>query len=515
MSTVKIGLDFGTHQTKICIEDASDKRNKRYFFHRFNNLEGEDSFVLPSLVQVNKDNTLSYGFVNPKNALMVKAYTSQPVKPNEPLYENYAVFPKIPIPKKSEANHQKKTISSFDDLKSALKANSEPARKDEDPESQYKKQLNNYLKAYAQRELDIKENKSKVDSENEKRKQRYETALAEYYRKLKEYQEKEEPKVFKYFKQTVFSSGGKWSHDISAMLVSIWYLTFIFFELDKKYGTMNLRVHFGTSSGVNTWKENKMKATQMVLTVYDLIENVFMHDKELFLSATLDDLIGMTKIADYSDEAKTNNAIFVFPEAVANLQPLAKLNAFADGIHLLVDIGGGTTDISMFSAPREERLGVYDYFSLPCGLNSVNEVGAQYHIDSVNRTILSVIEKIRTFAYSINVPEKEIEKIIKNRSVVFTGGGSSQENLCRPYFSFSDIIVFKNRFRNMMPAANIDLPSGLMHILSTALGLAMEDDDSIIPLHNYEELFHNVADCYQHNHSTNGGESYEHGLSDI
>lgn len=35
MAAVKIGLDFGTHYTKICIEHSADKRNKRYQFHRF------------------------------------------------------------------------------------------------------------------------------------------------------------------------------------------------------------------------------------------------------------------------------------------------------------------------------------------------------------------------------------------------------------------------------------------------------------------------------------------------
>ena len=32
---INIGLDFGTHQTKVCIEDSSDPRNITYSFLKF------------------------------------------------------------------------------------------------------------------------------------------------------------------------------------------------------------------------------------------------------------------------------------------------------------------------------------------------------------------------------------------------------------------------------------------------------------------------------------------------
>ena len=64
MSKVTVGLDFGTHQTKVCIEDASNPFLKRYTFFRFEDLAGTSSFVLPSIVQINKDDTLSYGFMD-------------------------------------------------------------------------------------------------------------------------------------------------------------------------------------------------------------------------------------------------------------------------------------------------------------------------------------------------------------------------------------------------------------------------------------------------------------------
>ena len=58
---INIGLDFGTHQTKVCIEDSSDPRNRTYTFLKFFEGTDEETYFLPSIVQVNKDNTLSYG----------------------------------------------------------------------------------------------------------------------------------------------------------------------------------------------------------------------------------------------------------------------------------------------------------------------------------------------------------------------------------------------------------------------------------------------------------------------
>ena len=81
--SVKIGLDFGTHFTKICVEDSKDKRNRSYSFHKFIDLEGNPSLVFPSVVQLNKDNTLSYGFVDTDNAAMVDELQTEYIRGRE------------------------------------------------------------------------------------------------------------------------------------------------------------------------------------------------------------------------------------------------------------------------------------------------------------------------------------------------------------------------------------------------------------------------------------------------
>ncbi len=58
-----VGLDFGTHQTKICIEDAANPAQKLYEFLEFNK-KYKATVLFPSIVQINNDDTISYGFVD-------------------------------------------------------------------------------------------------------------------------------------------------------------------------------------------------------------------------------------------------------------------------------------------------------------------------------------------------------------------------------------------------------------------------------------------------------------------
>ena len=53
-----VGLDFGTHQTKVCIEDASNPSQKNYEFVEFTDLTGKSTVLFPSIVQINQDNTV-------------------------------------------------------------------------------------------------------------------------------------------------------------------------------------------------------------------------------------------------------------------------------------------------------------------------------------------------------------------------------------------------------------------------------------------------------------------------
>ena len=71
MDEIKIGLDFGTHQTKICVQHIPDEGHgePNYEFFAFKDLKGKKQYFLPSVVQLNSDNTLSYGYVDERKIM--------------------------------------------------------------------------------------------------------------------------------------------------------------------------------------------------------------------------------------------------------------------------------------------------------------------------------------------------------------------------------------------------------------------------------------------------------------
>ncbi|MBR5413668.1 MAG: hypothetical protein IK114_11615 [Fibrobacter sp.] len=61
MSQITVGLDFGTHNTKLCVEDI-DGNEKMYKFFPFKN-NGKDEFLLPSEMFIANNGKITYGFV--------------------------------------------------------------------------------------------------------------------------------------------------------------------------------------------------------------------------------------------------------------------------------------------------------------------------------------------------------------------------------------------------------------------------------------------------------------------
>ena len=584
MAGVKIGLDFGTHFTKICVENSSEKRNRRYSFHNFSDIKEEPSFVFPSVVQLNKDNTLSYGFVDTNNAKLVVGLPEKnaPQMPSEPEYHSYKQFPEIVKPERDqffsvedteEKNKEESNINiegirsqcvglfislfnkhvwknvypayvlavinnfTTEDIKGIIPESGEPdiralvekavslssskgreiflfaptskskwkkkKRKKNanqpqklDAQQLFERALADYEKKCVQREREIALDKKQVDAYNERLRIEYERQMELW----KEYEQTKDdliPATFRSFKQMVFSEGFDWRYAIDPMLVSIWYLCYVFFGLDQKYETRNLIVCMGTSSGQHNWRRNKEKATQIILTVYDLIENVFNHDRDKFLSCTLDELISITKIKEYSQEAKDANMIYVFPEAFANLNPLAKQKRFGAGVNAVVDIGGGTTDISIFIAPPDNEVRIFDYSSIPYGVNAIEKRGLEGHFDSVNGKMKFFSRKIIYHAQSLGVKQVEAEKIVKHRPIVFTGGGSMRPELRKPYCGFTDVKhIGSALLKNYSIDDAIELASKIP-LLSTSLGLALcSRDDSKIPLISYKEFFKFVEEAY-------------------
>ena len=693
MAGVRIGLDFGTHYTKICVEDSSDKRNKRYLFRSFEDQDGKLKYVLPSVVQVNKDNTLSYGYVDEGKAMMVDGLPEKnpPQKPLEPKYRSYTRFPELIEPGKEqffsvinrkETNEivatsvdsdsdarlksvQTKCLRHFkllykchtwedvnsdsviavinnftsddinkeasddgvadidalvkmaverscsqiqeqDDLSptafnlsdiqaqclsrfnyyfkyhvwdSAAPSRVKVAIKDltiadveasiEDGEvdldalinlailrsntpgyasktskdakdakptvmnraarrhfqenrrqrmreaqMMYENAKGEFIKMRIRREADIARDKKEVDAYNKGLRDEYERRML-LWEEYEQGKGKPIPAVFRSFKQMVFSEGYDWRFELDPMLVSIWFLCYVFFELDKDYGTRNLTVCMGTSSGRDNWGINKKKATQIILTVYDLIENVFNHNRERFLSATIDELMRVTKIKPFSQSDKEANEISVFPEAFANLNPLAKQRKFGAGVNAVVDIGGGTTDISIFFVlPTTNELKIFDYVSIPYGVNAIDKEGRDVHFNAVKRKMDYFSRTIQHEYFDMGGKLGKAKSMVTDRPILFAGGGSMRPELRRPYEGFSDVMHIGSSLLNSYSIDDAVEIADKIPLLSTSLGLVLcGKDDSEIPIKTYKTFLEKLEGALKEEVKPNEFE-YEHGMTD-
>ena len=241
---ITVGLDFGTHQTKVCIEDKQGVET-HYKFQKFEDLNGRKQYTLPSVIYIDDNGLIKYGFA--------------------------------------------------------------PERK------------------------------------------KY--------------------KVIRYFKQAVFRNYDSPTMKLwEAAYYTIWYLSYILFELEEEYG-QDFTIQMGAPTDSARIDDAKAIAVSLIVSAYRLVEEVFKNDKVRFLNCSYEQLIEMTKVVRYSDKSKDDFGLLVFPEAYACLKPMVGRGKVSTGMSLIIDIGGGTTDISFFTIENGQPQ-VYDFFSVDKGLTS-------------------------------------------------------------------------------------------------------------------------------------------------
>ena len=396
MEQITVGLDFGTHQSKICVE-RKDGTELGYSFFKFRDTRGDYKYTLPSIIQVNTDGTMNYGYIKKNNG----------------------------------------------------------------------------------------------------------------------------SKIVRYFKQATFTTAKTELSKEEAKLFSIWYLAFILFDLEEKYET-NFSIQMGVPSDGSHLGSQKQLAVSILLSAYNLVEEVFNNDKEAFLRTSIFELKDKTEIIEYSKELKEEFQILVFPEAYACLMPLVASSKISNGMSIMVDIGGGTTDISFFTIeykknPKENKLRVYDFKSINKGLNFLTDstVFADDERTDSNIGNVSVLKKsaINIFKGELNnicatlrgrlykefkiqgdLPDESFQKAMTNRPIVYTGGGSSFAILRHGYHGFKDVIPITHK--NWKDSVIEDLATivalGLCPILSTAYGLSISRPNDEIICEPFRDVFSGI-----------------------
>ena len=466
---IVVGLDFGTHQTKICIRRTPDEGHgeSSYEFFKFYDLSGQSTYFLPSIVQINNDDTLSYGFIDKSRK---KEAATKPYMDSVKLEEDFDIDD---------------TIDYLYD-KYAKNNNGEEDKK-------------------VLREM-LQIRKERIDNINKKR---IADAKYKYEKDLKHF--KHNSNLYRYFKQATFSQL-EWNSSISSRYFCIWFLAYVIFLLEKEFGT-SFSINIGVPTDDTTFECKKKLAVEVLASAYYLVEDVYHNNMNDFLNEKLDTLKTNTKRIVYSDEIKNTYEINVFPEAYASLISLTSKGKISGGsMNLNADIGGGTTDISFFTVPydKNDKPIIYRYWSLPYGLNYLAE---QSHFDYSDGNFIKDVDKrvIKEYRNSIEslinklkedlkrqlrelttIPTSELKKALSDRVIIYNGGGSTYSLLTNPILNFNDVKLLTANIWKEENIVDKEKVGEMCSLLATSYGLSLGINDTDVKLGDFTTLFYGL-----------------------
>lgn len=552
---LNIGLDFGTHQSKVCIEDTADPRNRIYTFLKFSRPDGTKSLFLPSVVQINKNKTLSYGFVDESDALVLgQKHTFEEPKlemPPEPKLKHIHNKPSVIIPmlereyiaSLSENKRYQKVIS-FTKGPHGKKIKHTVIK--DTGQERYKK----YLAKIEERNVTV-HYKWQLENDHNERvnayyKKKYESdcqAAEQEFLKKHAYWEKsvtDEKAIYKYFKISTFSNTTKWEGDVSPKVLSTWFLTYVLFCVFEEYpDEVSFQMGIPESIGEKFATIQKRTAEDIFYTAYRLYK-LFIR-KEDFLNASIDFLQSVTDFKSYKIDYYKGSQVLILPEAFAGLLSIIQQGKIGIGMTLLVDIGGGSTDISLFNviSNRSGQLpNISRIISIHRGLNYIYSLYKDAHYDmdieeirllfaknpSVFKTEVEAFRRelaslvydeiyypLQKAALKQGISTERLTQMIEDRPVIFTGGGGVYEVFHKSIHRFTEPVSVSKDLLSLKNVTNKRLTDNELSILSVAYGLSIPQvkEPEMTPLN---QLFRHIS---FHEERAKPSREYVHGLSDV
>ncbi len=397
-----VGLDFGTHQTKVCVEDSRNPLLKQYTFFPFEDLAGRSSFVLPSIVQINKDDTLSYGFVDEAKA-KVSEREIEALRPFEfPDYEPAQRPVKPELKTYPSAPKRERRSNSLSDLASLLGRDKEcveytlRCKQIDEVNLELEKNFNSDLKAYEEQE---QKRRSKWEQERD-------DAQNSYQEKAKDTESQRfAPYRFRYFKTAALGDNRYWDFDPqehNPILISALYLAYVLYQIEEDYGS-DTYVQMGVPQSLDTPEGEQIAESGYCLLILARVLTE-KWTKSKFLELTYQHLLRWYLITTKKNTIKSvenpklinDYGVNILPEAYAGLVALTAQKRIPNGFSLLVDIGGGTTDIALFTLANDRRApDIALVVSVKGGLNSVIQRLAEesgLSMDSVQKSFADVLK---------------------------------------------------------------------------------------------------------------------------
>lgn len=264
-----------------------------------------------------------------------------------------------------------------------------------------------------------------------------------------------------------------------------------------------------TSMQKELTEKQKNTAAKMLIAANHLIEHYV--TIENFLKAKYIELLNYTSLPDYSQkdlkEFGINFGFNIMPEAYAGLLSVTQQRKLTKGLHLLVDIGGGTTDIAFFTITENDKPNIHMVSSFNQGLNFIFR---KYLYLNPECTIEQIQESFRTTQNGFETPIKifrektkdnsmeiilrvkdefckkphghDINKLwdaMRNRPIVYCGGGAMYPPLIIQTKFFNDEKLIDKGYLNIPYIKNNNIEEHLFTLLATSYGLSIPQEDEL------------------------------------
>ena len=520
---ITLGLDFGTHQSKLCMSYMPNNETI-YEFVEFPLSDGTKSVLIPSLIQINKDDTIRIGSVDRATCAM------RPVPPPEkPVFppRPETVFPEEPdrtLPPKPVREAPRVRLEALTGGAEKRNGQQKPSKHAIQKEkARFRKKMQSWAyecqlieaKYYAwEREcLRIAQRLKAWQKEVASIQAKYVEEYAEWEKHQMVYRE------LRYFKQAAFTSSITWDkEEIPADILSIWYLTYLLLYVRRyvkeKFDEVfeeSVSVQMGVPSGLNDGISRgiRFRGQRFLVAARHLMESFDSPEKLCTIPYTA--LMEMTKQFDGNvvEEAEQYGFV-VIPEAYAGLQSLTYSRRLSRGnMHLLVDVGGGTTDIAFFTIDEARMPSIHTVSSFTKGLNYVLERFIEEHpmysmaeaqarlrthtkefhnaIDAYTRELrkeLNYIVDHVTHEFNVEIAgtgfsQARLTEAMVGRPIVYCGGGSVFPNIRIGHHYFSDQRLVNKDVLNIPNLQNRGIDSVMYTILATSYGLSIPTFEEI------------------------------------
>lgn len=312
--------------------------------------------------------------------------------------------------------------------------------------------------------------------------------------------------IFRYFKLATFSNQ-RWQYEINPEIMSVWYLTFILFKLQEKYGN-NFFTQMGVPCSLNSRDTEKQKTTayKILISANSLISKYVNIDT--FLKVKYTELLQNTKLLDYTEQDIIDYGLNIMPKAFAGLSSITQQGKLAKGMHLLADIGGGTTDIAFFTIVNDLP-NIHAVISFPQGLNYIFEEYSQannllamskvqqlfrnnqedfedfvayYHIllkDNTDKMIQRVEQEFANRKAIHGLSISKLRSALQDNHIVYCGGGSMYNSMRIALSNFTDIRLINKELLSIPYIKNKNIDVSLFTILATSYGLSIQLENEI------------------------------------